>query len=168
MRCAGGNAKKSTAAEQVNVLTLAFILPAFSLVITFSAAAGTRISQGSYIIFSPVYFSAIGKPIIVPRACKLTPFKTAHPSKTNVQIHATVPLLGAKRIGFQEATMSPAIIILRKATFSNTFLGALGCPSIPYPLPTDRTLKGHHLMGRGNEASEVEKWIPKKRPFVAE
>lgn len=50
----------------ISSLTLALILPAFSLVMTFSTAAGTRMSHGSYMRFSPLYSLAPGNPTIVP------------------------------------------------------------------------------------------------------
>ena len=48
------------------VSTFAWILWALADVMTFSVAAGTNISQGSYIRFSPVYGWAPGNPKIVP------------------------------------------------------------------------------------------------------
>ena len=52
--------------NNLRAVIFTWICPAFSLVITFSMAAGINISHGSYMRFSPLYGSAPGKPTIVP------------------------------------------------------------------------------------------------------
>uniref|UniRef100_A0A2M4D9W9 Putative secreted protein n=1 Tax=Anopheles darlingi TaxID=43151 RepID=A0A2M4D9W9_ANODA len=49
-----------------SAMILALILPALSAVITFSTAAGMKMSHCSYIRFSPSYGLAPGNPTIVP------------------------------------------------------------------------------------------------------
>lgn len=61
------NVKRETRARILSMLNyFTWIRPAFSLVITFSMAAGINMSHGSYIRFSPSYNLAPGKPTMVP------------------------------------------------------------------------------------------------------
>lgn len=55
-----------TLLKTFNLRTLAFILWALSLVMTFSTAAGMKISHCSYMRLSPSYFLAPGNPFMEP------------------------------------------------------------------------------------------------------